>query len=343
MKKRNKIAFNAFVIVLIIIGLSFVLSRFVHLGRVEFTDNAQVKQQIVPVNSRVQGFIKEIRFEEYAQVKKGDTLVLIDDTEYRLRVAQAEADYQNALVAKTAMGTSISTTSNNLSVSDAALEEVRVLLTNAEKDYRRYTNLLQQKAVTQQQFDGVKTQYESLKAKYALLERQKQTTALVKTEQTQRLDQNDAAIAVATVALDLARLNLSYTAIVAPCDGVTGRKTLQVGQLVQPGMVMVEIVDVSDIWVVANYKEKQLPNIAVGSQVKIEVDAVPNAYYTGVVESISQATGASFSLIPQDNSAGNFVKVQQRVPIRIRFTDENTKDDMAKLRSGMNVECEIQY
>ncbi len=343
MKRKSKVALNALVIVLICVGLCFIASKFLHIGNVEFTDNAQVKQQIVPVNSRVQGFIKEIRFEEYSEVKKGDTLVLIDNTEYLLRVAQAEADYQNALVAKSAMNTSISTTSNNLSVSDAAIEEVRILLANAEKDYNRYTKLLAQKAVTQQQYDGIKTNYESLKAKYELLQRQKQSTNLVKTEQTQRLDQNDAAIAVATAALDLQRLNLSYTAIVAPCNGVTGRKNIQVGQLVQPGMVMVDVVDMNDVWVIANYKEKQTANIAVGHEVEIEVDAVPGITYHGKVEKISQATGASYSLFPQDNSSGNFIKVQQRIPVRIRFTDDNSKEDMMLLRSGLNVECEVKY
>lgn len=242
MKRKQKIAFNIAVIIIICIGLGFIVTRFVHFGNVEFTDNAQIKQQIVPVNSRVQGFIKEIRFDEYMYVNKGDTLVIIEDAEYRLRVAQAEADYKNALAAKTAMGTSISTTANNLSVSDAALQEVKILLDNAEKDFKRYDNLLQQKAVTQQQFDGIKANYEALKAKYAVLERQKQSTNLVKTEQTQRLDQNDAAIAVAEAALNLAKLNLSYTVILAPCNGVTGRKNLQTGQLVQSGMTLVDIV-----------------------------------------------------------------------------------------------------
>ena len=343
MKRKQKIAFNIAVIIIICIGLGFIVTRFVHFGNVEFTDNAQIKQQIVPVNSRVQGFIKEIRFDEYMYVNKGDTLVIIEDAEYRLRVAQAEADYKNALAAKTAMGTSISTTANNLSVSDAALQEVKILLDNAEKDFKRYDNLLQQKAVTQQQFDGIKANYEALKAKYAVLERQKQSTNLVKTEQTQRLDQNDAAIAVAEAALNLAKLNLSYTVILAPCNGVTGRKNLQTGQLVQSGMTSVDIVDESDIWVVANYKEKQMKHINIGNKVEITVDAVPNVIFYGEVEAVSQATGASFSLIPQDNSAGNFVKVQQRIPIRIRFTDENAHENTSKLRSGMNIECKVIY
>mgnify|MGYP005760891777 CR=1 FL=1 len=132
----------------------WVCSRFVHLGRVEYTDNAQVRQHIVPENSRLQGFIKKIYFEEYAPVHKGDTLLLIEDAEFRLRLAQAEADYQNALAGRGAMGAAVSTAHNNLAVSDAGIEEAEVLLKNAEKDYERYRKLLSEEAVTQQQYDG---------------------------------------------------------------------------------------------------------------------------------------------------------------------------------------------
>jgi len=178
-------------------------------------------------SSRVQGFIQKIYFDEYEFVHKGDTLLLIEDTEFRLRVAQAEADYQNALAGRSAMGTAVSTAHNNLAVSDAGIDEVEVLLKNAEKDYVRYKKLLSEEAVTPQQYDGVKTNYEALKAKYEMLVRQKRSVVLVKEEQTQRLNQNEAAVAVASAALDLAKLNLSYTVVLAPCDGVTSRKTIQ--------------------------------------------------------------------------------------------------------------------
>lgn len=342
-KKVKRITSGILVIVIFIIAIIWVASKFVHFGDVEYTDNAQVDQQLVPVNSRIQGFIKEIRFDEYTKVKKGDTLVIIEDAEFRLRVAQAEADYQNALVGKAAMGTTIATTDNNISVNDATIEEARILLENAEKDFRRYENLLSQEAVTQQQYDRVKTSYESQKARYQMLCRQRQSTSLVRSEQTQRLSQNDAGIEVAKAALDLANINLSYTIITAPCDGFTTRKDIQVGQLVQPGQVLVEVVDDADIWVIANYKEKQIGNIRVGMPVEIKVDALEDVTYKGVVESISKATGAKMSLLPQDNSAGNFVKVQQRIPVRIKFTNENTPEDMALLRAGMNVECEVNY
>lgn len=341
--KTKKLIYNIVVIILILAGICWVSSRFIHLGNVEFTDNAQVKQLIVPVNSRVQGFIKEIRFEENQTVHKGDTLALIEDTEYRFRLAQAEADYQNALSGKSAMTTTINTTQNNISVSDATIEEARIRMENAEREYVRYKNLFEQEAVTRQQYDGVKTNYDALKARYEVLLRQKQSTTLVKQEQTQRLDQTVAGIQLAEAALALAKLNLSYTVILAPCDGTTGRKNIQEGQLIQPGQTIVDVVDANDRWIIANYKETQTANIKEGNLVDVEVDAIPGVTFRGVVKSLSRATGASFSLLPQDNSAGNFVKIEQRIPVRIEFTDDNRPEDMARLCAGMNVECEVNY
>ena len=174
--KTKKFIYNIVVILLLITGISWVFSRFIHLGRVEYTDNAQIRQLIVPVNSRVQGFIDKICFDEYRPVRKGDTLALIEDTEFRFRVAQAEADYQNALSGKSAMTTTINTTQNNLAVSDAGLEEARIRMDNAQREYQRYKNLYEKAAVTHQQYDAVKTDYEALKARYELLSRQKQST-----------------------------------------------------------------------------------------------------------------------------------------------------------------------
>ncbi len=133
------------------------------------------------------------------------------------------------------------------------------------------------------------------------------------------MQQSEAAIEVARAQLELARLNLSYTVIIATADGVLGRKEIHEGQLVQPGQTMVDIVDSRDLWVVANYRETQLPRIAVGAKVRIKADAVPNVEYAGTVERISDATGSAYSLIPQDNATGNFVKVELRVPVRINL------------------------
>ena len=342
MSNRKKAIPNFFILIILVAGIAWVCGRFLRISSDEYTDNAQVKQHLTPVNTRVQGFIKKIYFEEYQKVKKGDTLVVIEDIEYRLKVAQAEADYHNALVGKNAMYTTINTTQNNILVTDAAIDEQRIRLENAETDYKRYQELVKEEAVTPQQFDRVRTDYAATKARYEQLIRQKQSTSLVKQEQTQRLEQNEAAIKLAEAALELAKLNLSYTVILATTDGVTGRKEIHEGELVQQGQTLVTLVDGTEKWVIANYKETQTTNMHIGQKVKINVDAIPEVRFEGKISSISDATGSAYSIIPQDNSAGNFVKVEQRIPIRIEFTSENKKENLERLRAGMNVECTVE-
>lgn len=341
-RKTKKLVYNTIVIALLIIGLTYVCSRFIHLGNVEYTDNAQTRRHITPVNTRVQGFIKKICFEEYKPVHKGDTLVVIEDSEFKLRLAQAEADLANALAGQQVTNAGIATMQNNLSVNDATIEEVRVQKANAMRELQRYGKLLEEDAVTQQQYDNIKTSYDAISAKYDQVLRLKHSTSLSKDEQTHRLGQNEAAIRLAQAAVDLARLNLSYTVIIATCDGVTGHKDIHEGQLVQPGQTMVDIVDNGNIWVIANYRETQLSNIKEGAEVTFTADAVPGVVYNGIVESISDATGAAFSLIPQDNATGNFVKVEQRIPVRITLKD-NKEDDVRRLIAGLNVECKVKY
>ena len=339
-RTAKKLIYNIVIIGCLVAGLVYVCSRFLHLGRVEYTDNAQVRQHITPVNTRVQGFIKRICFEEFQPVRKGDTLVIIEDTEFRLRLAQAEADLANALAGSKATTAGIATTQNNLSVSDAGIEEARVQMENARRELSRYEKLLGEDAVTRQQYDNVRTAYDAARARYEQVLRARRSTSLAKDEQTHRLDQNEAGVRLAEAAVELARLNLSYTVVLATCDGVTGRKDIHEGQLVQPGQTLVDIVDGTDLWVVANYRETQLPNIHEGAEVEITADAVPGIVYKGTVESISDATGAAFSLIPQDNATGNFVKVEQRVPVRISLQG-NRPEDLQRLRAGFNLECEV--
>lgn len=330
--------FNYALLLFIIAGVIWVVMQFLVVGSSRYTNNAQVKRHIVPVNSRVQGYIKDIRFEEYQHVNKGDTLLVIDNSEYLYRLAEAEANYANAIAGRGITGTTINTTKNNLSVSDAGIEEIKVRLEHAATNLRRYENLLKQESVTKDQYDNVKTEYDATKAKYDMLVRQKKTTALVGEEQTQRLSQNDANIKQARAALDMAELNLSYTVIIAPCSGIVGRKDLQIGQLIQPGQSVVMVVDDSNVWVVANYKEKQTRNIQIGNEVEIEIDAIPDIKFKGKVSAMSQATGSASSLVPTDNSTGNFVKIEQRIPIRLEFTTENSKEDISRLKAGMSAE-----
>ena len=329
MKHRSKKIFSYVITLAVVLAAAvWVGSKFIHLGNVEFTDNAQVRRQIVPVNSRVQGYIKEIRFKEYAEVRKGDTLVIIDDADMRLNVARANADYQNALAGRSVADRTVASASANVAVSAASMAEAKVLMDNAATDLERYEKLLAQEAVTRQQYDRAKTDYEAKKARYEMLVRQRSATSSMVDVNRQRISQSEAGIELAKALLETAELNLSYTVIVAPCDGYASRKEIQVGQLVQPGQTLLDVVDSGEVWVAANYKETQLRHIAPGSKVEIEVDAIPGVTFRGNVQSISTATGASLSLLPQDNSAGNFVKVRQRIPVRIEFAADNRPEDV---------------
>ncbi|MDO4172434.1 MAG: HlyD family secretion protein [Prevotellaceae bacterium] len=343
MYRKTKIRiYNAIVIILLLSGITYVVSRFVHLGNVEFTDNAYIHQHITPINSRVSGFIKEIRFKEYTHVHKGDTLLTIEDSEFRLQVAQAEAALSNAIARHKASATNIQTIQSNIGVNDAAISECKVQLENARREDERYSRLLDRKSVTQQQYDNVHTAYLATKAHYEQLLRSRQSTSLTKSEQGHRLTQNDADIRVAQAALDLARLNLSYTVITAPCDGVLGRQIINTGQLVQPGQQLVDIVDSSNKWVVANFRETQMHHISTGNKVSITVDAIPGCHITGTVNSISDATGSAVSAMPVNNATGNFVKVEQRIPVRITL-DDTSSEVYQRLCAGMSVECEVKY
>ena len=341
--RSTKVVSYIVTVAVILAAALWIGSKFIRLGNVEFTDNAQVRQHIVPVNSRVQGYIKEIRFDEFTEVKKGDTLVIIDDADMRLNVARAAADYQNALAGRQVADRSVGVASANVGVTEASIAEAKVVMDMSESDYERYKKLLEQDAVTRQQFDMARTDYEAKKARYEMLARQRSASSSVVAETRQRISQNEAGIELAKSLLEMAELNLSYCVITAPCDGYTSRKEIQVGQLVQPGQTLLDVVDAADVWVTANYKETQLKHIHPGSKVDIKVDAIPGAVFDGVVVSISKATGASLSVMPQDNSAGNFVKVRQRVPVRIEFVTGNNPENMQLLRAGMNVECEVKY
>lgn len=337
---KSRLLYDLFVVVLLLVGLGYVFSRFVHTGG-EWTDNATVRQHITPVNSRVPGFIREIRFDEYQRVHKGDTLVIIEDAEFRLAVAQAEAGLANAMAGQKATSAGIATTSNAVKINEATITEVRVNMENAARDLARFERLLQEDAVTRQQYDNMKTAYESAKARYDQVTRAKAGTQLTVSELGHRLNQSDAGIRLAEAQLEMAKLSLSYTVILATADGIVGAKDIHVGQLVNPGQTMVEIVDDSEKWVIANYRETQLPNIALGAEVEITADAVPGVTYHGRVERMADATGSAFSMIPVDNATGNFVKVEQRVPVRISL-EGNDAELLSKLRAGNNLEVTVK-
>ncbi|MBT2623329.1 HlyD family secretion protein [Chryseobacterium sp. ISL-6] len=342
--RKNKIrAIISNIIVFLVIGfgLFWLVREYFHIGDKSYTEAAQVEEFINPINTRVSAYIKEIKFIEHQQVKKGDTLVILDKNEIITQLGQAEAAYQNALAQRSATSSSVNTVSNNVNVMQSNIAGAKARLWNAEQNLNRYKNLLASEAVTRQQFDQVKTEYNAQKAAYETLVNQKQSANLSTTEVKSKLGINDAEIKRTKSALDMARINLSYTVITAPYDGVMGRRTISEGQLIQPGQQVATIVLNGQKWVTANFLESQMPHIKIGEKMMMTADALGGQKFEGIVTAVSAATGSRYSNVPTDNSTGNFIKVQQRIPVRIEFTASNKKEDISKLSAGMNMNVNI--
>ncbi|MDQ8750739.1 HlyD family secretion protein [Elizabethkingia miricola] len=338
--KKNKIRStiaNSIVFIILITGFYWLVREYFHIGDKDYTEAAQVEEFINPVNTRVAGYIKEIKFIEHQQVKKGDTLLILDDREIQTQLGQAEAAYQNALAQRSATSSSVNTVSNNVNVMESNIAGAKARLWNAEQNLNRYKNLLAAEAVTKQQYDQIKTEYDAQKAAYETLVNQKQSANLSTTEVKSKLGINDAEIKRTKAALDMAKLNLSYTVITAPYDGVMGRRAISDGQLVQAGQQIATIVLNGQKWVTANFLEGQMPKIAIGKKIMMSADALGGQQFEGEVTAISAATGSRYSSVPTDNSTGNFIKVQQRIPVRIEFTSGNDKQKLNQLRAGMNM------
>ena len=233
----------------------------------------------------------------------------------------------------------IKTSQTNVAVQEANIAEAKAKLWQLEQDYYRFERLLKEESVPAQQYEQAKATYEAAKARYQALVEQKNAAMSQYTEASQKTTGAEANILRKEADLDLANLNLSYTVLTAPYEGYMGRRTLEPGQFVQAGQTISYLVRNKDKWITANYKETQIAHIFIGQEVFIKVDALPNKTFKGKVTAISEATGSKYSLVPTDNSAGNFVKVQQRIPVRIDL-EEVSPEDMQNLRAGMMVETE---
>lgn len=321
-------------ICLAIWGLYAIISLFVDYKSNETTDDAQVEQYLSPVNIRVPGYIKKIYFTEHQHVRKGDTLLVLEDDEYRIRLKEAEAALMDARSGRKVVANTLNTVSNSASVYDASIAEAQYRMEQLEKDYRRYSSLLKKNATTPIVVEQYQTQLEMARARVAALKQQREAAHSSVTEVDQRQENAEAAVKRAEAAVDLAALNLSYTVVTAPCNGCLGRRSIEEGQLVNAGQTLTTIIPDTRKWVVANYKETQISSLAVGQEVEVTVDAFAGKTFKGRITAISSATGSKYSMVPTDNSAGNFVKIQQRVPVRIELTDISDEDN-ARLAAGM--------
>lgn len=324
---------------LLIAGIAVIAMMYSDSGH-EKTDDAQVEQYMSPINVKVPGYIREIRFAEHQFVHKGDTLMVIDDREFVIALHQAEAALLDAQSGRKVVRTTVNTASNNASVLDASIEEAQLRVEKLERDYNRYSNLLERKATTPMIVEQYRTELDMARARVSALKRQREAARSTVSEVSQRQENAEAAILRCQTAVDMALLNLSYTVITAPTDGYLGRRTIEEGQLVNPGQTITTIIPDSRKWIVANFKETQMSRINPGQDVEIRIDALPGKVFRGTVSAISSATGSKYTMVPTDNSAGNFVKIQQRVPVRIDFTDGLSDEDNRRMAAGMM--CEIK-
>lgn len=334
--RRKQIIISILGAAILIWGVIEVVCLFLDYKQTETSNDAQVEQYISPVNLRASGYIKKIYFTEHQEVKKGDTLLVLDDREYKIRVMEAEAALKDAMAGATVIDATLQTTQTSASVYDASIAEVEVRLAKLEKDRQRYRNLVERNAATPIQLEQIETEYAALQKKLEAVKKQKKAALSGVNEVSHRRANTEAAIQRVTAALEMAKLNLSYTVVTAPCDGKLGRRALEEGQFITAGQTITYILPDTQKWVIANYKETQIENLYVGQEVRMTVDAFPDNEFTGKITAISGATGSKYSLVPTDNSAGNFVKIQQRIPVRIDFTDLSAEDNN-RLAAGMMV------
>ncbi|MES2330296.1 MAG: HlyD family secretion protein [Bacteroidota bacterium] len=301
----------------------------------ETTDNAQIETQITPVLPRVAGYVKSIAVKDYDSVKTGQLVVELDDAELQSQLAEMEADYRQAEVdvinAKAAQNNAVV----SLRVNKGNIDLTQMRKKKAEDDLKRDQNLFNDQAITRKQLDDSKFNVES-----AAQQVENSKTDLTAAES--RIAVLQAGVQKAAAGLDVkkakieqTKLKLTYTKIFAPQAGKIGKKNVSEGQYVQAGTPLFSIVNDTTYWVIANFKENQLKKLYPGKEVDIEIDAFPGTKVKGVIESLSDATGAKFSLLPPDNASGNFVKVTQRVPVKIQIKDINQYRSM--LRAGLSV------
>jgi membrane fusion protein, multidrug efflux system len=357
----------AAVVILLLIG-GIIVWRYYAVR--ESTDDAQIDGHINPISARVTGTVLRVLHDDNEVVQAGTLLVELDPKDYQVAVDRARADLANAQANAVAANVGVpltqTTSSSQLLAADAGvkgaqrdIESARAKLNDAQAmyaktsaDLKRMELLIAKDEISHQQYDAAVAANNSAKAQVdaatsaiaaaesRAAQSQAQAEAVRTVPEQLKVTRARAGAATAEVqraisALAQAELNLQYTKITAPVTGVLSKRSVEPGQTVQAGQPLFSIVNLDDIWVTANFKETQLRDMKVGQRVKIKVDAYGREF-TGVVESIGGATGARFSLLPPENATGNYVKVVQRIPVRIRF--DKGQDPNHELRPGMSVE-----
>jgi membrane fusion protein (multidrug efflux system) len=327
--------------IMLVAGVAAGIPIWWHMHTHETTDDSQVEGHVVSISPRLTGFVAEVRVHDEQAVKAGDTLFLLDPRELRIRLELAESDLQAAEAAAKGgvAGAGAQAAQSQKTAAQANLESVKAALSKAKQDVERARELFGKDIASKAQLDAAEAAYLSAQAAFAAASEQTRGTAYGIAGANAQVRAANARLSAARAAVDAARLQLSFSAVTAPTSGHIAKKNIEPGQQVAAGQPVMAIVDDAPVWVVANLKETQLRNVHAGQQVEIDVDAFPDRKVIGEVASIQYATGARFSLIPPDNASGNYTKVVQRVPVRIRLLGGG--QDLADLRPGMSVAVSI--
>jgi membrane fusion protein (multidrug efflux system) len=338
-------------IVMIIVGIGILLvlvwgvKTWLYGRAHESTDNAQVDGHLVPILAKVSGYVTRVNVAENDRVRADSVLVTIDEREYAVRLAQADADLAAARAAAGGSGVegqaqaAVANASGQQAALKATVGAARANLVKAEADLRRMRELVAKQVVSRQQLDAAQAASDAARAQFNASESNAGAAGagVANAQAGVRLAQ--ARLAAMQAARENAALQLSYTRVTSPVTGIISRKQVEVGQLVQAGQPMLTVVSDTGVWITANFKETQLVDLKVGEPVELEIDAYGGCAAKGKVESLSAATGAKFALLPPDNATGNFTKVVQRVPIRVAITQGCGSDH--PLRPGMSVVAHV--
>ncbi|OUL61455.1 HlyD family secretion protein [Flavobacterium sp. AJR] len=314
----------------IILGIWFYVFNKNH----EETNDAQVEQYVTPIMSRITGYVQEVRYEENQFVHKGDTLLVIDNREYKSRLDVALADVESAKRNSVVVEKNVATTASATTIGKSQLAAAKTNLWKTQLEYQRYKALVKEEAATEQQLEKVKADYESAQAHYQEMSNRIESSTLNTSQAAANIPTAQTVIQSKQALADNAALFLSYTVITAPYDGWVAKKTIQPGQMIKEGQTLLSMVS-KEKWITANFKETQVQFLTIGQEVEIHADAINDKEFVGVVTSLSPASGARFSLLPPDNATGNFIKIEQRIPVRIKLKDTSEQTDF--LRAGMNI------
>ena len=329
------------IISIAIIVLFYAIKYIIHIASYESTDNAQIDGNIIPMRIKTGGYIVDLRFHENQLVKKGDTLAIVDTIEMKAQVEQAEARLESAILAIQTNHIGKQSAQYSTEAAEENISSAKSKLWQAESDFKRIESMYNKGAATPQVYDASKSAFDMAKAQYKSVMAQKETAGTQITAQNFQIQMAEARVKEARAQLVSFKYLLDNCYIIASCNGIVSKKSVEKGQLCLAGTALAMLIDLDNIWVTANLKETQLDKISNGQKVDISVDAYPEVKITGEVQSISGATGPKFALLPADNATGNFVKVTQRVPVRISI--KNIRNDEHKqLVPGMNVIVDIK-